>query len=98
LAASRAFGQLASRYTSGFRQKWLVGGAPSDEPLLGSGDIQSLADLANSYEVVRSMRAVPFDKGLVVRLAILIALPLLPLTLTMIPLEELAERLIKLLL
>lgn len=43
------------------------------------------------------MRLLPFGRQLVVRLAILIALPLLPLILTMIPLEELMERLIKLL-
>ena len=48
-------------------------------------------------KVVRTMRPVPFDKGMVLRLAILIALPLLPLILTMIPLEELVQRLIKLL-
>lgn len=49
LAASREFGQLAGRYASEFRQKWLQWRMPPDEALLGSGDIQSLADLANSY-------------------------------------------------
>ena len=97
LAALREYGTLASRYTSEFRQKWLQGGQPPDETLLGTGDIQSLADLANSYDVVRTMRPLPFDRGLVVRLAVMIALPLLPLILTMIPLDELLERLIKLL-
>jgi hypothetical protein len=47
---------------------------------------------------VRETKLLPFGKGLVFRLAILIALPLLPLTLTMIPLEELAQRLVKLVL
>jgi hypothetical protein len=98
LAGSREFGRLASRYVGEFRQKWICGSGPRDEPLVGSGDIQSLADLANSYDVVRTMRPVPFDPKLVVRLAVLIALPLLPLVLTMIPLEELLERLTKLLL
>ena len=36
-----------------FDDKWLRGRAPADEPLIGSADIQSLADLGNSYEVVR---------------------------------------------
>ena len=35
-------------------------GAPADEPLIGSADIQSLADLGNSFEVVRGLRWVPF--------------------------------------
>jgi len=35
------------------------GAAAANEPLVGSGDIQSLADLSNSFDVVRTMRAVP---------------------------------------
>lgn len=69
-----------------------------DEQLLGCGDIQSLADLANSYEVVRQMRALPFDGALVLRVAIVTALPLLPLAPTMMPLEEIVRRLIGILL
>ena len=42
------------------------------------------------------MRPLPFDRQTIVRLAILIALPLLPLVLTMIPFDELVERLFKL--
>ncbi|MGQ0634128.1 MAG: hypothetical protein ACT4QC_05945 [Planctomycetaceae bacterium] len=98
LAGSREFGVLASRYADDFRRKWIEAHGSSGEELLGSGDIQSLADLANSFEVVRTIRPLPFDRGLVVSLAILIALPLLPLTLTMIPLDELVQRLFKLLL
>ncbi len=40
------YGALASRYVEGFDQKWLRGGAPLDEQLVGTGDIQSLTDLA----------------------------------------------------
>ena len=36
-----------------FDRKWLYGGAPPDEPLVGSADIQSLADLGNSFEIVK---------------------------------------------
>ena len=45
-----------------FDQKWLRGGAPADESLIGSGDIQSLADLANSFAVVREMRRFPASR------------------------------------
>ena len=34
----------------------LRGGAAPDEPLVGSADVQSLADLRNSFEVLREMR------------------------------------------
>ena len=41
------------------------------------------------------MEALPFDKSTVLRLAIVIVLPLLPLTLTMIPLDQMIDRAIK---
>jgi hypothetical protein len=34
-----------------FRQKWITSTTEEKEPLLGTGDIQSLADLANGFEV-----------------------------------------------
>lgn len=93
-------GMLASRYTRDFQKKWLdnnVETKPDQGPLLGTGDIQSLADLGNSFQVVESMSPVLFDRWLLIQLAILIALPLLPLALTMVPLEEMLNRLFKLL-
>jgi hypothetical protein len=96
--ALREHGRLVSHYVDAFRQKWTRGPKSPEEPLLGSADIQSLADIGTSYEVVRETGLLPFGKGLVIRLAILVALPLLPLTLTMIPLDELAQRLVKLVL
>ena len=91
----REYGTLAARYAREFDHKWLRGGAPADEPLLGSADIQSLADLGNSYAVVKEMRLVPFTMRTVLQLAVITLLPVAPLLLTMIPLEELLERLLK---
>ena len=67
---------------------------PPDEPLVGSGDIQSLADLSNSYEVVRSMRIALVTKDALVQLAAAVLAPVVPLALTMMPLEELLKRLL----
>jgi hypothetical protein len=92
---TREYGILAQRYVREFDQKWLRGGAPSDEPFIGSADIQSLADLGNSFEVVKGMRWVPFNTQTVLQLAVATLLPVLPLMLTMISLEELLERLLK---
>ncbi len=92
------YGALASRYVEGFDQKWLRGGAPHDEQLVGSGDIQSLNDLAGSFEVVHSMRAFPFGKNIILQTAFPALAPLLPLTLTMISLEEIVKRLLAILL
>jgi hypothetical protein len=89
----REYGTLAVRYVREFDGKWLRGGAPADEPFVGSADIQSLADLGNSYEVVRTMRTVPITKDAVVRLVAATLVPIVPLLLTMMPLEELLKKL-----
>lgn len=54
------FGLLASRYALGFEDKWILGSTPKTDELLGTADIQSLADLGNSFAAVQSMRWVPF--------------------------------------
>jgi hypothetical protein len=89
------YGRLAQRYVYEFDQKWLRGGAPPDENLLGSSDIQSLADIGNSYEVVKGMKWVPFTRQTIIQLVVVTLLPVLPLVLTMIPLSELLSRLFK---
>ena len=69
-------------------------GAGADE-FLGSADIQSLADLGNSYAVVREMGVIPFGVSDVTRLVAATAVPLLPLGLAVFSLEELVVRLAK---
>jgi hypothetical protein len=99
LAAARRkgladYGLLAQRYVEGFQRKWIgTEPAPSEE-LLGSGDIQSLADLGNSYALVRDMRVVPFGIDDVSRLAAVTASPFVPLLLTIWSPEELIKRII----
>jgi hypothetical protein len=90
-AGLREYGGLAQRYVTEFDNKWLRGGAPKDEPLIGSADIQSLADLASSFEGVQSMRLTPFTPRSVLLLAVTTLLPALPLTLTMVSLEQLLD-------
>ena len=91
---NREYGALAERYVREFDTKWLRGGAPADEALVGSGDIQSLADLGNSFEVVRAMRITPVTSEALLRLVAATLAPLVPLALTMMSLEELLKRLI----
>ena len=90
----REYGILSSRYVSEFDRKWVRGGAADDEQLMGSGDIQSLADLGNSFQVIRDIKPFPFGKDTVLQLVVITLIPLLPLVLTMIPLEELIMKLL----
>ena len=88
------FGSLAEEYVMDFDQKWLRRKV-NDEQLLGSGDIQSLADLGNSYAVVGEMRAVPFATEDVLWLVGASVVPMLPLLLTIMPLDQLVTEGIK---
>jgi hypothetical protein len=92
------YGVLASRYVSEFDTKWIKNGAAHHEAFIGCADIQSLADLNNSFEVIRNMRSFPFGKDTLLQTTVVALLPILPLMLTMISLEELAKRLIGILL
>lgn len=93
----REYGTLAERYVREFDAKWLRGGAPADEALVGSGDIQSLADLGNSFEVVRTMKFAPITKDAVLGLVAATLAPIAPLLLTLMPLEELLKKLFSIL-
>ena len=90
------YGLLAERYVESFDQKWVRESLASGE-LLGTGDIQSLADLGNSYQVIREMRIVPFGLQDILRLAIATAAPLSPLLLTIFSFEDLMIRIFKIL-
>jgi len=91
------FGVLANRYIFQFEKKWIPSSDRQSDTLLGSSDIQSLADMGNSYSVIAEMRLVPFTSRDVVQLAIVTAAPLIPLGLTVFSPDELLAQLLKLL-
>jgi hypothetical protein len=91
------YGLLAQRYVEGFESKWVRDDPSTSTELLGAADIQSLADLGNSYALVRDMRPVPFGLDDITRLAAATAAPLVPLLLTILSPEELLMRLAKVL-
>ena len=86
--------QFASSYVSGFDRKWLRPETAPTESLLGTSDLQSLADLSNSMNVVRNMRVVPVRLGMLRDFAIVVLLPVLPLLLLKYPVAELAQKLV----
>jgi len=90
-------GALGQRYAREFDDKWLRGGAPPGELLMGTADIQSLADLRNSFLVVRDIEFAPFTMKVVLSMAITTLLPVAPLLLTMFSAEQLVERVLKVL-
>jgi hypothetical protein len=88
------YGTLAAGYVRAFDDKWIRHRMQQREPLLGSADVQSLADLANSFNVISSMRVVPIGLAQVLVLVAAAALPSLPLALFVVPLDELVLKLV----
>lgn len=91
------YGALGQRYAQEFDRKWMHHGSPMNEPLLGSADIQSLADLRNCFLAVKDIKPVPFDTKNVVALAVSTLLPVAPLLLTTFSVEQILERVLKVL-
>jgi hypothetical protein len=88
------YGNFASGFVTDFDEKWLKSNVDED-PLVAGGDIQSLADLGNSFAVVREMRSVPIATHDIVLLFVVTIAPFLPLLLTIMPLDQLVIQAIK---
>ncbi|MCC6581414.1 MAG: hypothetical protein IT440_13335 [Phycisphaeraceae bacterium] len=84
---------MASRYVSAFDHKWIRGANPPGDVLLGTPDMQSLADLTNSVTVVRELQWVPGSRRLLLGFAASLLAPMLPLLLLKYPIGELTARL-----
>jgi len=93
----REYGVLATSYAKQFDSKWIHGAPPAGETLLGSADIQSLADLGNSYSIVSDMRPIPLDRRTMLGLAFAAVLPMLPVLIFGTPADQLIGTLVKLL-
>jgi hypothetical protein len=91
------YGTLASQYTQAFDNKWVNDINAAQESLLGTEDIQSLADLGNSYELIRKMRSVPIELSDFVGIALPGVIPALPLAATVMPVSEIIKGLFRLL-
>jgi len=83
---------LATRYVTEFEAKWLRDDVPTDPALLGSPDLQSLADLANAVSVVKGMRWVTIGPRLLIMMTLAAAVPLAPLLLFQYPIAELMQK------
>lgn len=102
LAAARRngllkYGELATRYVQMFDRKWTGRQGAASEELLGTGDIQSLADMGNSFDRVANMKLFPVELADLRALLIAALLPVIPLALTQVSLKDVAQILTKVL-
>ena len=86
---------MASRYVQAFERKWIRDAEPTGDSQLGTSDLQSLADLTNSMNVVRGIRMVPGGPRLALWLAGSVIGPMLPLVLLKYPVDQVVKVLLK---
>jgi len=82
---------FAGRFMDEFDGIWLGTGPAPGEHLLGTSDIQPLADLSNSVGIVRNMRFVPASASILTDLAVAALVPLPPLMLFKYPIRAARE-------
>jgi len=85
------YGRLANSYSFSFDRKWVHYLQSPSEPLLGTGDIQSLADMGNSFKMVDDMNIAPITQRLVLQLAVQAAAPIIPIIIFGTPAPELVK-------
>jgi hypothetical protein len=86
------YGKFVYAYNMSFEDKWMepAGSTPAENPL-GSADIQSLADIANAHDRTMAMRVLPVT-DMTVRIALgSVIVPLLPLVLFLVPINQLMK-------
>ena len=88
----KEYGTLAQRYVQAFRGRWVSPVMQEGEAILGSADVQSLADLSTAYTVVREMQTIPVSLRQALQLLAVAAVPLAPLLLTQFSLATLIEK------
>jgi hypothetical protein len=86
---------MASHYVLAFDRKWIQDAEVSGDSQLGTPDLQSLADLTNSVNVVRNIRMVPGGPRLALWLAASVIVPMLPLVLLKYPVDEVVRVLLQ---
>ena len=99
LAAKRRgkqeYGALGANLAREFDRRWGRSPDQVNLPLLGSPDISSLADFYHTYSVIKETKAVPFNRDILLQLVWATLTPFSPLVFTVIPVEELLDRMIK---
>jgi hypothetical protein len=89
-----AYGDVGEEYSRLFDCKWVQGMHAEDEIILGSSDIQSLADLRNSFQIIQNMNVIAVDRNTLTVIAASAAIPIIPLFFVALPFDEIIARVI----
>ena len=86
---------MAHHYVEAFDETWIRDKSATGMSQLGVGDIQSLADLTNSINVIRNMKVVPASRRLIMAFTISVVLPFLPFVFMKFNFNELILKLVQ---
>ena len=92
----REYSRLAGEYVRSFSAKWLKRASPEQQDLLGTADIQALADMGAAYKVIEQMKIMPFGMPNIIAVLAATYVLVAPLLLTVIPAGELILKIAKL--
>ncbi len=91
------YGRLAQLHHLLFHQRWIEN-RTNDNSLLGSADPSSVSDLNASVQSAVDMRLLPLDRPAIVQLVLATGIPMVAVALAQVPLAELLQMLVGLLL
>lgn len=89
------YGALSSRHIQRIDRKWLTGHPLEEDPGV---DFRAVAHMGASMVAVRQMSVIPLYKDDVLKLLIVALVPFLPLVATLVPMDEVLNLLLKLVL
>jgi len=92
-----AYGALGTDSSEEFENRWLGRPRRAAAPIIDGGDPSALADLTAVYATASSMGTVPVQRWVLLQFLGATIIPLLPLALLIMPLEELLRKLLSML-
>jgi len=92
-----AYGALGTDSSEEFESRWLGRARRAAAPILETGDPSALADLTAVYATASSMSTVPVQRWILLQFIGATVLPLSPLLLLVMPLDELVKKLFSML-
>jgi hypothetical protein len=89
--STQKYGSIQHLVSLQFRRKWTTQRNQHVEDLLGAPDVSSLADLSAAFKNVEQMTTYPFRKSSVVVFLLAVAVPMIPVVTTQIPLKQIMK-------
>jgi len=87
------YATLRHLYSLDFRKKWVDERPMHLTELLGTRDVGSLSSISSSFKNVEEMKIFPFRKSTLVAVVVALAVPMIPVATTQIPLMEVLKSL-----